>query len=177
MPVRGYTLTELLIVVAIMGLAATVALPSLSAGDAAKVDQVAAEIANSMRFARSESMRLGNARGFRQQSSAKRIRIFRPDTGTTPPTPVYDVYHPIDKHLFDRQFDPQPFGFSGALSHNRVYRGVCNSPGFVYFDVEGTPWCADPVNVLLDRFEVTVTLGSITRVVTLHGITGRVTVQ
>ena len=174
---RAYTITELLTVVVLIGLAATVALPSLTPGESRKLDLVATEMANAMRFARSEAMRLGVARGFRQHSGGKYIKVFSMDTGTTPATLVYDVYHPVDKQLYDRRFGKQPFGFDGNTGRTRTYRGTCDKPLNVYFDAGGTPWCADPDNVLLVRYEVRLTLGSSSRVVTLYGITGRVTIQ
>ena len=175
--VRGYTLTELLVVVIIIGLVATVAMPSGSSGDVAKLDLVAADVANTMRFARAEAMRLGVARGFRQQSTAKRLRVFSMDTNTAPATLVYDVYHPIDKHLYDRELERQPFAFTGDMARIATFNGTCNQTGNIFFDASGTPWCADPDNVLLDRFDVTLTLGQVSQVVTLNGITGRVTIQ
>jgi prepilin-type N-terminal cleavage/methylation domain-containing protein len=174
---QGYTLTELLIVVIIVGLVATVAMPSSSSSDTVKLSLVAAEVADTMRFARSEAMRLGVARGFHQQSVAKRLRVFSMDTNTTPATRVYDIYHPIDKHLYDRNFEQQPFAFSGDMNRNVTYRGTCNQGGSIFFDANGTPWCSDPDNVLLEQFDVTLTLGQNSRVVTLDGITGRVTIQ
>lgn len=175
--VRGYTLAELLVVVVVVGLVATVAMPSLSSGDAAKLDLVAAEVADAIRFARAEAMRLGVARGFRQQSTAKRIRVFRMDTNTTPATLVYDIYQPIDKHIYDTEFDRQPFAFTGDIVRNATFNGTCNQTGNIFFDANGTPWCADPDNVLLDQFDVTLTLGQASRLVRLDGITGRVTIQ
>ena len=152
-------------------------MPSSSSGDTVKLGLVAVEVADTMRFARSEAMRLGVARGFRQQSTAKRLRVFSMDTNTTPATRVYDIYHPIDKHLYDSEFEQQPFAFSGDMIRNATYRGTCNQAGSIFFDANGTPWCTDPDNVLLEQFDVTLTLGQSSRVVTLDGITGRVTIQ
>jgi len=174
---KGYTLIELTVVVVLIGLVAAIAMPSRSSGDVMQLDLVAAEVANTMRFARAEAMRLGVARGFRQETTAKRLRVFSMDTNTTPATLVYDVYHPIDKHLYDREFERQPFALSDDMVRNATFRGTCNQPGNIFFDANGTPWCADPDNVLVERFDVTLTLGQNSRVVTLDGITGRVTIQ
>jgi prepilin-type N-terminal cleavage/methylation domain-containing protein len=173
----AYTLTELLVVVMLLGLAATIAMPSQVPGEGRKLDLAATELANGMRFARSEAMRLGVARGFFQQVSSGRIRVFSLDTGSTPATAVYDVYHPIDKQIYDRQFQNQPYAFTGELIRASSFRGTCNSPAKVYFNAGGIPWCLDPDDVLVDRYDVTLTLGSSSRLVTLHGITGRVTIQ
>ena len=174
---HGVTLVELLVVLAILGVAAAVAVPSLSSSDPQTLDLAAEEFANAMRFARSEALRTGEPRGFRQKSSNKRIRVFRPDTSTSPWTLNYDVYHPVSKQLYDIKLDTHPFAAADSVVRNRTYRGTCNTPRNVYFDSTGIPRCADPETVLLDWFDVTLTLGPHTRVVTLHGITGRVTIQ
>ncbi len=178
---RGYTLVELVLVVIIVSALASVVLPTLAPGQSIKLDLAATEMAAAMRFARVEALRLGVARGFRQQSTAKRVRVFSMDTQTTPATLVYDIYHPIDKQLYDKSFAQQPFAFGGDINHTRTYfdtgTGTCNTPANVFFDAGGIPWCADPDNVLLERFDVTLTIGANSRVVTLHGLTGRVTIQ
>jgi len=130
-----------------------------------------------MRFARSESMSQGSPHAFNQQSSAQRIRVFRPDTTTSPWNPVYDVYHPLSKQLYDIDINNHSFATADSINHSTIYRGTCNAPEQVYFDVNGAPWCTDPETVLLDQYVVTLTAGTHTRTVTLHGITGRVTVQ
>lgn len=174
---RGYTLLELLVVAVIVGLVATVAMPSSSSGDAATLDLVAAEVADAIRFTRGEAMRLGVARGFRQHSGTKSIRVFSMDNATTPATLVYDIYHSVDKHLYEREFEQQPFAFGGTITRNATFRGTCNQTGNIFFDANGTPWCANPDNVLVDQFDVTLTLGQDSRLVRLDGITGRVTIQ
>jgi len=174
---RGYSLPELLAVVIIMGIVAVVAIPDISTTDPDKLDLAAEEIAQAMRFARSEAIRTGEPRGFRLQRVEKRIRVFRPDTSASPWPLNYDVYHPVSKKLYDVELDTHPFAQVDSLNHNRVYRGVCIKAGSVYFDSSGIPRCSDPETVLLEQFDVTLTLGNHTRAVTLNGITGRVTVQ
>lgn len=174
---RGYSLLELVAVVFILGIAASVAIPHISTVDPDGLDIAAEEIAQAMRYARSEAIRTGEPRGFRQSTSNRRIRVFRPDTTTSPWTLNYDVYHPVSKKLYDIELDAHPFAAVSSISHNTVYRGTCNTTENVYFDEGGVPRCADPETVLLDQFDVTLTLDGHSRTVTLHGVTGRVTVQ
>lgn len=173
----GYTLIEILIVVVLLGVAASVAVPDISTTNVNRLDLAATEIADAMRFARNESMFQGSPRAFNQQSSIQRIRVFRPDTAASPWAPVYDVYHPLSKQRYDIDINNHSFATADSISHSTVYRGSCNTPEQVYFDVNGTPWCTDPETVLLDQFVVTLIAGPHSRSVTLHGITGRVTVQ
>jgi prepilin-type N-terminal cleavage/methylation domain-containing protein len=174
---RAYTIIELLTVVVLLGLAAIIAMPSPTLGESRKLDLTATEIANAMRFARSEAMRTGVAKGFHQQSDAKRIRVFSIDTDTLPVSIEYDVYHPVDKNIYVRQFEQQPFAFDGDIKNTPRYRGACSTTSIIYFDAGGIPWCSDPNDVLLEQFDVTLTLGTSSQVVTLDGITGRVTIQ
>ena len=173
----GYTLTELIIVVTILAIVAAIAVPATASNESERLELAAQEIAAAMRFARSEALRTGEPHGFRQQSSAKRIRVFRLDQGTSPATPIYDVYHPVDKQLYDFDLNLQSLAAADSLSRTAVFRGTCNQQGNVYFDANGTPWCADPGTVLLDTFEVDLIMGSSRRTVILDDITGRVTVQ
>jgi len=174
---HGITLVEILVVISILGVVAVAAIPDFSSGEPARLDLAAEEFAKAMRFARNEAIRTGEPRGFRGTVDPRRIRVFRPDTNTSPWTVNYDIYHPVSKKIYDIHLRDHPFATVDSMSSNRVYRGTCNKPANVYFDTTGTPWCADPENVLLEQFELTLTLGPHTRVVTLHGITGRVTIQ
>ena len=174
---RGYSLLELLAVVIILGVAAAVAIPDISTTNPDKLDLAAEEVAQAMRYARSEALHTGEPHGFRLQTTEKRIRVFRPNTLPSPWTLNYGIYHPVSKKLYDIDLDTHAFARVDSLSHNRVYRGTCNRPGSVYFDSSGIPRCVDPETVLLEQFDVTLTLGNHTRVVSLSAITGRVTVQ
>ena len=174
---QGITLLETLMVVSILGVVAVVAVPGFRSAEPRQLELAAKEFAEAIRFARSEAVRLGEPRGFRLQSSTKRIQVFRADTSTAPWTPVYDIYHPVSRKPFDIELDKHPFAAAENLNRNTTFRGTCNKTGDIYFDRSGTPWCADPETVLLEQFDITFTQGVYTRVVTLHGLTGRVTVQ
>lgn len=177
LPSRGTTLLELLVVLSILGVVAVLAIPGFRSAERQQLDLAAEEFAAAIRYARSEAMRVGQPRGFLQESSAKRIRLFRPDTVTSPWSPVYDVYHPVSRQLVDIELDKHPFAAADNLSLSATFRGTCNMAGAVYFDDRGTPWCTDPETVLLEQFDLTFSLGAYSRVVTVHGLSGRVTVQ
>jgi len=174
---HGVTLVELLVVVSILGVVALVAIPDFSSSNAQTLDLAAEEFANAMRFARSEAIRTSEPHGFRQPFDTKRIRVFRPDTGTAPWTLNYDVYHPVSKQLYDIKLDDHPFASADSIDRTLNYQATCNRPGNIYFDRNGIPRCTNPETVFLEQFDVTLTLGTHTRTVTLHRITGRVTVQ
>jgi len=175
---QGYTLVELVIVVGIIALIAAIAIPATtSTGSDKQLEVAAEEFAAAMRFARSESLRTGKPHGFRQTVSDKRIRVFSLDESTSPPTLVYDIYHPVDKQLYDFELDLQSIAAADSVSRNVAFRGTCNKNANAYFDANGTPWCTDPANVLLESFEVQFDLASVRRTVTVDGITGRVSVQ
>ena len=176
--VRGYTLTELVIVVTIVALVAAIAVPAATSGPDKELELAAAEFAAAIRFARSESIRTGQPHGFQQnESGERRIRVFRADTATSPWTRVFDVRHPVDKQLYDFDIDDQSLAAATSITRNTVYKGNCELSGAVYFDNHGTPWCAMPETVLLESLTLDLQLGNALRTVVLDGITGRVTVR
>ena len=173
----GYTLVELVITVTIIAVIAAIAMPAFSSGSDKQLEVAAEKFAAAMRFARTESVRTGEPHGFRQQSGAKRIRVFRLDQATSPPTLIYDVYHPVDKQIYDIDLDLESGAAADSLTRTPDFRGTCNVNGNVFFDANGTAWCADPDTVLLNTFQVDFDLGFDRRTVLVNGITGRVTVQ
>ncbi len=172
-------MVELLLVVAILGLIAMVAIPSFTTSDHAKLELAAEEFAQAVRFARSMAVQQGVPYGFRNAPGTEitRIRVFRLDTTTNPWVPIYDVYHPLSKNLYDIDIKTHALAYAETVSRNTRFRGACNVTGNIYFDAHGTPWCVDPKDVLLEQLDITFSTGPISRVVTLHGISGRVTIQ
>lgn len=177
MPSRGYTLTELLVVVSLVALAASAALPSLRSSDAARLDLVASSVARALRFARNEALRLDTAHGVQQDDATGRLRVFRLDSTTSPATLVFDVRDPSSRNLYDVRFAAQPFSFAGSFSTSGTYRGSCNVAATIVFDGNGTPWCSDPTTALLEQFNIAISEQQGSANVSLDGLSGRVTVQ
>ncbi len=173
----GYTLIELILVVAILALAAAVAFPSGDAATEARARLAAAEFAAAIRFARDESIRTGKPHGFRFLTNQYRIRVFSVDSSGSPWTWVWNVYDPIDKALYDYTVPASLAGASAPVTHDPQYRGTCNRPGVVYFDASGTPWCIEPETVLLESYRLDFMGGANPVSVQLDGITGRVSSQ
>ena len=172
----GLTLIELVVVISVIAIIAAIAYPALPTDDSQELDVVAAEFAAAIRFARSESMRTGEPHGFRFLTNQYRIRVFRADTQVSPWTSIWDVYHPIDKSLYDYTFPAELVGSATPVVHTPVYRGNCNRNGVIYFNVHGTPWCLEPETVLLDSYRLDFVTDTANSAITLDGITGRVSI-
>ncbi len=160
-----------------MGIMALAVIPSFFSTDGSRLDAAAEIQAEAMRFARAEAQRRGKPMGFRQQNGQKRMRVYSLDTATAPWTTIFDVYHPVTKKLWDIRLDEHPFAYADTVSTVKDFRGTCNTPANVYFDKSGIARCADPETVPVERYEVTLTLGSESRIVALDGFSGKVTIQ
>ncbi len=156
---------------------AAAVIPSFFSSDSSRLDLAAEIQAEAMRYARAEAMRRGEPMGFRQQNAQKRMRVYSLDTGTAPWTLTYDVYHPVSKKLWDIRLDEHPFAYADAVSTNKVFRGTCNTVSNIYFDEHGIARCADPETVPVELYQVTLSLGSESRTVSLDGFSGKVTIQ
>ncbi len=173
----GYTLVELVITITVLAVIAAIAVPAFSPVDDKELQQVAAEFAGAIRFARTESIRTGEPHGFRFLVNQYRIRVFTADTSVNPWTWVWDVYHPVSKQLYDYTFPADLAGSAVPVTHVPVYRSTCDRQGAVYFDANGTPWCLEPETALLESYELDFEAGNARATVRLDGITGRVTVE
>ena len=178
---HGVTLVELLVVVSILGVVALAAIPDFRSADPLRLDLAAQEIAEAIRYARSESLRTGEIHGVEISQDTQRVVVYRADLTTTPVGMASILYHPVAK---------QPFDFDVAARPTTAGVSITNAQDpFLYaagrrknllFDAAGVPiWIVNATgttNVLQDGL---VELGyrNGTRSVRVAPITGRVTVQ
>lgn len=171
---RGYTLTEMVIVIAIMAIIAAVAVPELSKNDESKLDAAAAEVASAMRFAHSEAVRTGEPYGVYASHSDQRIRVYRLPVST----PIYDVYDPLTKQLMDFQFNNN----TNEVELDSVvltFHGMWGWKSYLGFEGgSGTPKYNDSGTTrMLNTGYVRLSYGDAKRTINISPMTGRVTVQ
>lgn len=174
---RGFSLVEIMIVVALLGLVALVVVPSLATTRPAALDLAAAGFADAIRFARDQARLTGSVYGFELGASAQRLRVLRADTATVPPTPTYDVRDPLSGQLYDVELRRQPMASADAVSATYEYQGSCDQAGVTLFDADGVARCGNPYPVLQRALVISFSAGEYRRELRLDGITGRVTVQ
>ena len=177
MGARGFTLFEIILVFTILGFVAVVSLPMLSSGNPQSLQVAAHAATNAIRFARHESIRTGKPHGIDISPSSIRIRVFRANTGTSPWTPIYDVYHPLTKTLYDTDLGSQTLAGVDSMTSSSSYQAACTGPDRFVFDARGMPLCSDPETVLLLEYQLTLSQGAHSQQVTLSELTGRVSIQ
>jgi type II secretory pathway pseudopilin PulG len=167
----------MLVVVAIVGVLAAVAVPSADPLSSFKVDAVAAELAHAVRFAQREAVRTGERHIVSVEQASQTIRLYRMTTsGQYQEDPLNKVLHPIDKGEYRL-----------ALSHNPALGATIASVKFnfggsdmstVAFDAAGAPInlgnTASAPTEPLKTGEVTLQHGRLTRTVRIAPVTGRV---
>lgn len=171
---RGYTLTELIVVITLLALIAAVAVPELSKNDESKLEVAATDVASAFRFAHSEAVRTGEPHGVYANQGAQRIRVYRLPVST----PIYDVYDPLTKQVFDFQFSNN----ANEVELDSVYftfKGMWGLKSYLGFaGGSGTPKYNDSGTVrMLDTGYVRLSYGDARRTISISPMTGRVTVK
>lgn len=179
---HGFTITELLVVVIIIGLLAVVATPALRSTDPHKLDLAATKVAEAIRLARSESMRTGEVYGITISQASQQVRVRRYDITADPVKPLETLYHPVDKQLLDFDFDTLATTQGVRITNSQ---DVFDYPGegrrrTVLFNGQGVPmWivASGPKAHALATSSVELSLDNHKRAVQIATITGRVTIR
>ncbi len=127
-----------MVVVTLVGVIASilvVAVDNDGVGDRIAAETAASEIAGALRFARSLAIKTGKPHGVRFDLNKQELKVYRLDTAPATPTPVYDVYHPIELQPYRVRLDSDRFPAELA-SHTINY--VDHSGNFQRIDFMGT---------------------------------------
>ena len=184
----GYSLAELMVVLALVSVLALAAIPAVAPSADKRLDAAAQEVIDALRFAQIEARRTGTFYGadfsVDPATRTRRVRVFRGD-GATPPNPVYDVIHPLDKKLYDKQLARVSATAGVTISAATFYyQSGAATPvarDWAAFDAAGTPeYYPDAGNYLAysaapNVSAVTLTYQGKSVQVLLDPVTGRVT--
>lgn len=178
---QGITLLELLVVVSILGVVAVVAIPGFRSGDSQRLDLAAQDVAEAIRYARSESLRTGEIHGIQISQNTQRVVVYKADLTTTPVSQDYTLYHPVSRQKFDFDVDTRPM-IAGVNITNAQdpFLYATGRRKNLLFDTQGVPiWIVNSTSTtyVLQDGMVQLSYGSGNRTVQVAPITGRVTVQ
>lgn len=178
----GFSLLELSIVVLILGIMAIVVIPDSSPTSQQKLDLVANQIAQALRFARAESLRTGEHHGLTISQVTQTITVQKWDMTTDPVSTELVPYHPVDKQAFVYDADGLSLapGVSITNSSDIFNYLTIGRRRSLIFDPQGVPmWMLgsdDSIYRLLDGI-VQLSNGQNQRSISVAPLTGRVTVQ
>ena len=178
----AFSLLEISIVVLIMGIMALVVIPSSSPTNQQKLDLVANQIAQALRFAHSEALRTGEHHGVTISQVTQSITVKKWDMTTDPVSTELVPYHPVSKQsfVFDADGLTLAAGTSISNSSDIFLYDIVGRRRSLIFDSNGIPvWVLgsdDSVYRLLEGI-VELSDGQNRRNIAVAPLTGRVTIQ
>lgn len=179
---RGFTLIELTVVVMILAIIAYIAMPNFASTDLQKLDLAVKEVEQAIRMAQSESIRTGKAHGLTISQNTQIVQVKKYDLTTAPISTEYKLYHPLEKQVYEFDFDEEALTAGVEISNTQDAFLFTDSARrkSVLFDHTGAPFwflgSADKVYQLVDG-RVILRYAGQEKTITLAPITGRVTHQ
>ncbi len=183
---RGFSLIEMTLVIALVGMAALAALPTLSASRAPRLELAAARIATALRFARDAAVRSGQPHGvlfdpLGQVAEGREVTVYRVTGEASPFGRALDVTDPLTGQ-------PYAFDLSGTAPARDLrldttsapfrFRGLGSPQWELHFLPTGAAaWLQDGAPRLLEGAALVVTDGVARRTIGVLPVSGRVVVQ
>ena len=164
----GVTLAEMLVVVAVIGIAAAVVIPQASSVSPAAVEAAAAEVARAIRFAQREAIRTGTVHRVSVDPATQELRVFElPASGAVTST------HPVDKRDYKVLFGNNAM-LPGTIVSSVFKYDTQATTNYISFTRDGSPGDTDLSDPLREDGVITLRHGNAERVVRVAPSTGRV---
>jgi len=177
---KGVTLVEILLVVLILSIVTVLVIPSSQPLDNQKLKLAASEVAEAIRFARSESMRTGQTYGISALHLAEQVKVYLANMLTDPPSISAMSYHPMDKKIYEFNLEVDA-ATQGVLIANTTdifnYTGLGTAQQELYFDEKGSPFFEDSTGrYQLNNGSIQLSYSGMQMTVSVAPVTGRVTI-
>lgn len=180
----GLTLAEMLVVVAVLAIAATFAIPQADTQAAYAADTAAGEVARALRFAQREAIRTGTYQHVSVDSASQMLRVYQIIDKTDVP-----ATHPVDKTPYQISFAGNAmlrativsavFKYEGGPTLNVASFGPDGAPAYVDPGLLGQVWGfllgSKDIDPLKEDGQIRIRYGNVERVVRVAPVTGRVT--
>ena len=177
----AYTLTELLLVVAILAIAAAVAIPTAQPVAEFRADAAAGEVVNALRFARENAQYSGAQRLFDCDAAANTIAVFALETDKATTRVSRDpVEHPFNRAPYLLNLNAAPAGNTMALVRCTFTFDDNSTAAAVAFGAAGNPLrgvgSGSARESVLRAGQIVLGTGNVERTITVD-TTGRITVS
>lgn len=173
----GVTLAEMLVVVAILALTASIAIPSASPLAAVSTDAATAEITRAIGFAQREAIRTGAWHTVMIDTATQTLRIYRL-TATGLEDTTIPVLHPIDKRPYALAFNTGAGPARATITFVDFDYQDSSNLATLSFDPDGTPGLVTSTKnnsvKAMTNGQVSIKSGASQRNLSVDIVTGRV---
>ena len=174
---RGFSLTEILLVTAILGTIALVAIPQSSTSDVQILDLATQQVVDAIRFTHAESIRREETLGVYINASDQQLKLYTWDSASNPANAIYNINHPVEKRSYALDFNDHSMikRVSIDIVNFQFSGGDFSSSNLLFAASSGVPRFQSQTR-LLSLGQIILSVGGHNRTINIEPVTGRVTV-
>lgn len=176
----GLTLWELLLVIIVLLVLATLAIPTDKSSESYKIDLAASQLAKAFEYARELAIRTTSYHGVDINYSTEAIQVFQYGS-QLPPLSADIILEPLSKNAYSYQINTDTFSLGVVISntsHPFQFKGLPSNQSSILFNDKGEPFYLSGSTIYsLTQGVTRLTYGVFSRLVIINPISGLVTIQ